>query len=221
MSRKTTEGRMAQRVAEREGDGTARAGRPQSVSTEHMLLEARRQVSEVGVADFSVRELAKALGLVPGTIHARFGNKHELLALLYLQRIDVAEEMLANLPGEALRDVTALLEHMSPHLSTLRREFVLHFEGNGRSGPRLRPASWTELKSAFRAFAELLYERFREAAANEGVEVVRSTQATRLLWNLASTMDSVRSSVAFEHADASYRAFIGRGLLATLGAPGA
>ena len=40
-----------------------RSGRPQSVSTEVMLAQARRMVSEDGVAEFSVRELAKALGL--------------------------------------------------------------------------------------------------------------------------------------------------------------
>ncbi len=203
-------------MVDREGDSAPKAGRPQSVSTEHMLIEARRQVSEVGVADFSVRELAKALGLVPGTVHARFGNKHELLALLYLQRIDAAQEMLAELPADALQSVGALLAHMSPHLSTLRREFVLHFEGNGRSGPRLRTASWESLKSAFRELAEQLYERFREAAGNEGVTAVEGTQATRMFWTLASSMDSVRSSVAFEHGDASYRAFVARGLLTSL-----
>jgi AcrR family transcriptional regulator len=183
-----------------------------------MLVEARRQVSEVGVADFSVRELAKALGLVPGTVHARFGNKHQLLALLYLQRINAVQELLADLPGEALCNVNALLEHTAPHLSTLRREFVLHFEGNGRFGPRLRNASWEDLKSSFRALAEQLYERFREAAANEGVAVVRGTQAVRLFWTLASTMDSARSAVAFDHADGSYRRFVARSLLASLAA---
>lgn len=181
-----------------------------------MLVEARRQVSEVGVADFSVRELAKALGLVPGTVHARFGNKHQLLALLYLQRIEAARDMLADLPAAALCDVNALLEHMSPHLSTLRREFVLHFEGNGRSGPRLRSSSWEELKSSFRGLAEQLYACFREAAGNEGIEVVESLEATRLFWTLASTMDSVRSSVAFDHADSSYRRLVAHSLLASL-----
>jgi AcrR family transcriptional regulator len=203
-------------MAEPAAEEPPRAGRPQSVSTEQMLVEARRQVSEVGVADFSVRELAKALGLVPGTVHARFGNKHQLLALLYLQRIDAAREMLAGLPEEALCSVAALLEHMSPHLSMLRREFVLHFEGNGRSGPRLRSASWEELKSSFRGLAEQLYACFREAAGNEGVKVVEGTHATRLLWTLASTTDSVRSSVAFDHPDSSYRRFVARSLLASL-----
>ncbi len=198
----------------------SRAGRPQSVTTARMLAEARRLVSEVGVAEFSVRELAKELGLVPGTIHARFGNKHELLALLYLQRIKAAEETLDCLPPQARHDVAAFLETMSPHLSTLRREFALHFEGDGVGGPRLDNATWTSLKTSFRGLSECIYERFREAAANEGVEVIGGSQARRLVWTLASTMDSVRSSMTFDHADTSYRRFVARSLLAALTAGG-
>jgi AcrR family transcriptional regulator len=196
----------------------AKAGRPQSVTTPQMLAEARRLVEAVGVADFSVRELAKALGLVPGTIHARFGNKHELLALLYLQRVDMAEVMLAELTPPVLKDVAALLEELSPSLSTLRREFVLHFEGDGHSIPPLSAETWNALKTSFRVLVEQIYERFREAAANEGVRLIGGTQARRLVWTLASTMDSARSSVAFEHADASYRRFVARSLLAALAA---
>lgn len=195
-----------------------KAGRPQSVSTPQMLAEARSLVERVGVAEFSVRELAKSLGLVPGTIHARFGNKHELIALLYLQRVEMAKVLIAELPPEATHDVAALLEALSPHLSILRREFVLHFEGDGRSIPRLRGTTWDSLKTSFRVLVERIYERFREAAANEGVRLIGGTQAKRLVWTLASTMDSARSSVAFEHADASYRRFVARSLLAALAA---
>ncbi len=182
-----------------------------------MLAEARRQVSEVGVSDFSVRELAKALGLVPGTIHARFGNKQELLALLYLQRISQAQELLENLPDSALADVSSLLEVTSPDLSLLRREFVLHFEGNGPARPRLDSTTWDALKVSFRSLSDRLYDRFREAAANEGVAVVGGTQAKRLLWTMSSMMDSQRSALAFDHADANYRRFVARSLLAALG----
>jgi AcrR family transcriptional regulator len=196
----------------------ARAGRPQSVSTPVMLAEARSLVERVGVVDFSVRELAKSLGLVPGTIHARFGNKHELIALLYLQRVEVARLMIAELPQESTRDVASLLEAVSPHLSILRREFVLHFEGDGRSGPRLRAATWEALRTSFRPLGEGIYERFREAAANEGVRLIGGTQAKRLVWTLASTMDSARSSMTFEHPDASYRRFVARAMLRALAA---
>jgi AcrR family transcriptional regulator len=196
----------------------AKAGRPQSVTTPQMLAEARRLVEAVGVADFSVRELAKSLGLVPGTIHARFGNKHELLALLYLQRIEMAEVMLAELTPSALKDVTALLAELSTSLSTLRREFVLHFEGDKHSIPPVSPETWNALKTSFRLLSEQIYERFREAAANEGVRLIGGTQAKRLVWTLASTMDSARSSVAFGHADASYCRFVARSLLAALAA---
>jgi AcrR family transcriptional regulator len=196
-----------------------RSGRPQSVSTEVMLAEARRMVSEVGVAEFSVRELAKALGLVPGTIHARFGNKHELLAGLYLQRIGMVCEFLDTLPDSALTDVTSLLEAVSPHLSMLRHEFVLHFENDGKSRPHLRAATWDDMKTSFKVMSDRCYELFRQAAANEGVTVIGGTQAKRLLWTVSSTQDSTRSAAAFDHADASYRRFVARGLLAALATP--
>ena len=127
----------------------AKAGRPQSVTTPRMLSEARRLVDEVGAADFSVRVLAKSLGLVPGTIHARFGNKHELLALLYLQRIEMVEVILTELPPAASNNVASLLDELSPHLSTLRREFVLHFEDDGYSAPSLSSESWNALRTSF------------------------------------------------------------------------
>jgi AcrR family transcriptional regulator len=186
------------------------------VSTEVRLAEARRMVSEVGVAEFSVRELAKALGLVPGTIHARFGNKHELLAGLYLQRIGMVCEMLDELPDSSLADVTSLLEAVSPHRSMLRHEFVLHFENDGKSRPHLRASTWDDMKASFKMMADRCYELFRQAAANEGVSVIGGTQAKRLLWTVASTQDSSRSAVAFDHADMSYRRFVARGLLAAL-----
>lgn len=195
-----------------------RAGRPQSVSSDAILNEARRLVSRVGVAGFSVRELAKAVGIVPGTIHARFGNKHELLAALYIQRIQSTQQLLDDLAPDALTDVCALLEATSPSLSTLRREFVLHLEGDGVSSPTLRPETWTSLRTSFRALADQLYKRFRSAAAAEGVRVVDGTRARRLVWTTASTLDSRRSAMAFSHADVSYRRFVATSLLRALAA---
>jgi AcrR family transcriptional regulator len=184
-----------------------------------MLAEARRMVSEVGVVEFSVRELAKALGLVPGTIHARFGNKDELLAGLYLQRIGVVCELLDALPDTSLVDITSLLEAVSPHLSMLRHEFVLHFENDGKTRPHLRTSTWDDMKSSFKMMSDRCYELFRQAAASEGVAVIGGTQAKRLLWTVASTQESTRSAAAFDHADASYRRFVARGLLAALATP--
>ena len=193
-----------------------RTGRPPLVSTEEMLAEAAARVSDVGASEFSIRELAKALNLVPGTIHARFGTKQELLAVLYLRRISKAQEMLASLPSSVLADVSSLLEATSPDLSMLRREFVLHFEGNGRARPRLQAATWDALKVSFRELLDRFYDCFRDAAANEGVTIVGGTQAKRLLWTVASTVDSRRSAVAFGHTDQNYRRFVGKSLLSAL-----
>lgn len=194
----------------------SRAGRPQSVSSDAILTEARRLVSEVGVADFSVRELAKTIGVVPGTIHARFGNKHELLATLYLQRIAATQEVLDDLQPADLVDVATFLEAISSRLSTLRREFVLHFEGDGVSGPRLQPQTWDSLKTSFGAFADQLYKRFRSAAAAEGVRVIGGAKARRFVWTAASTLDSPRGAMAFSHTDASYRRFVAKLLVEAL-----
>lgn len=195
---------------------TSRAGRPQSVSSEAILAEARRLVSSAGVAGFSVRELAKALGIVPGTIHARFGNKHELVAALYLQRIEEARHVLDDLPPEAVADVSSFLDAIAPSLSTLRREFVLHFEADGLSGPHLEPKTWAALRDSFQALSDRLYRRFRAAAASEGVRVVDGSKARRLVWTAASTLDSPRGSTAFSHADTGYRRFVATSLLRAL-----
>jgi AcrR family transcriptional regulator len=196
-----------------------RAGRPRSVSSEAILAEARRQLAAGGVSDFSVRELAKALGIVPGTIHARFGNKHELLAALYLQRIGEAEAVLAGLPDRA-RGVGSLLDAIAPSLSTLRREYVLHFEGDRHRGPHLQPETWSALEASFRRLSERLYGRFRTAAAHEGITVVDGSKARRLVWTAASTLDSPRGAAAFHHTDPGYRRFVATSLLRALATSG-
>ncbi len=181
-----------------------------------MLAEASRIVADVGVSEFSVRELAKALGLVPGTIHARFGNRDELLGLLYLQRIAATRDVLDQLTSADLADVTCFLKATSAHLAGLRHDYVLHFESLGNSRARLQESTWLAIKMSFRALIERCYERFAEAAANEGVIVIGGTQARRLLWTQASTMDSARAALTFEHTDANYRRFVARALLSAL-----
>jgi AcrR family transcriptional regulator len=197
-------------------NGATKAGRRPAVSTDSMLAEASRIVATVGVAKFSVRELAKSLDLVPGTIHARFGNRDELLGLLYLQRIALTNDALDALTPADLSDVASFLSAMSGHLAALRHDYVLHFENMGNSRARLQLATWDSLKTSFRTLIGRCYERFAEAAANEGVTVVRGTQPTRLLWTQASTMNSVRAAMTFEHTDANYRRFVARSLLAAL-----
>ena len=186
------------------------------MSSDDILREARRLVSKVGVVQFSVRELAKALGVVPGTIYARFGNKHELLAALYLQRIASTQQLLGELRPADLADVASYLAAIAPNLSALRREFVLYFEGDGISGPRLQPQTWHSLKTSFGAFAADLYKRFRTAAAAEGVDVVNGSKARRLVWMTASTLDSPRGATAFSHTDHGYRRFVAQSLLHAL-----
>jgi AcrR family transcriptional regulator len=197
-------------------NAAAKAGRRTAVSTASMLEEAARIVAAVGVAKFSVRELAKALDLVPGTIHARFGNRDELLGLLYLQRIALTNDKLEALGPADLTDVASFLSAMSGHLAALRHDYVLHFENMGNSRARLQLATWEALRDAFRALIERCYARFTEAAANEGVVVSGGGHAMRLLWTQTSTMDSVRAAMTFEHTDANYRRFVARSLLAAL-----
>ena len=204
----------------REPGRSGRAGRPRSVPSEVILSEARRQVDAVGVNEFSVRELAKAVGLVPGTILARFGNRDELLAELYLQRIVHVERLLDDPGGEATKDVASFLRVLSPPLSQLRYEFVMHIERDGIARPHLTPETWERLRTSFARLSVRLHACFRQAAEAEGVKVVGGSQARRLVWTVASTIDSGRTALAFSHADASYRRFAGRVLLDALAADG-
>jgi AcrR family transcriptional regulator len=199
--------------------GASKAGRRPAVSTASMLAEASRIVATVGVTKFSVRELAKALDLVPGTIHARFGNRDELLGVLYLQRIALTQQALDALTPADLADTASFLAAMSGHLAALRHDYVLHFENLGNTRARLQVSTWETLKVGFRELIERCYERFGEAAANEGVKLTNSTHAKRLLWTQASTLVSARAAKTFEHTDANYRRFVARSLLSALAEP--
>jgi len=195
-----------------------RAGRPQLVSSSEILAEARRMVTRMGVDDFSVRELAKSLGLVPGTIHARFGNKDELLAQLYIHGIDSARQVLEDVP---VTDVAGYLGTLSHHLPALRREFVMHFERDRASPAHLSAPTWTQLREAFSLLSDTVYRRFREAAAAESVTVMDGSAAERLVWTVSSTLDSVRSELAFGHSEDDYRNFVAQVLLTALADPNA
>ena len=200
-------------------NSASKTGRRPVVSTANMLSEASKIVATVGVARFSVRELAKALDLVPGTIHARFGNRDELLGLLYLQRIALTNDALDALTPADLTDAASFLSAMSGHLAALRHDYVLHFENLGNTRARLQVDTWESLKTGFRTLIERCYDRFAEAAAHEGVRVSHDSHAKRLLWTQASTMDSVRAALTFEHTDANYRRFVARSLLSALSKP--
>jgi AcrR family transcriptional regulator len=193
-----------------------RAGRPQLVSSDEILAQARRMVSAVGVDDFSVRELAKSLGLVPGTIHARFGNRDELLAQLYIQRLHSCRLII-----EAARpaDVLDYLEVLSQHLPALRREFILHFERDRVTGPNLSVETWSALKAAFTQLSSVVYQRFSEAAAAESVAVLSGPAAQRLVWTVASALDWVRYEDAFSYREDEYRRFVAHTLLTSLAQP--
>ncbi len=193
--------------------------RPRSTTSAHIIDQARRLVEQVGVAEFSVRELAKSLGLAPGTIHARFGNKDELLARLYLERVQASCRLLDDLDPSSCVDVASYLESVATHLPALRRDFVLYFERSRPSGPHLSVKTWERLETEFRLLSGKVYQRFREAARAESVRVTAGSDAERLLWTVASTLDSARADVAFSHSEAGYRQFAARALLAGLRRP--
>jgi AcrR family transcriptional regulator len=173
-------------------------------------------VSTVGIDEFSVRELAKSLGLVPGTIHARFGNRDELLAQLYIQRLDSCRLVIEDARPA---DVLDYLEILSQHLPALRREFILHFERDRVTGPNLSAKTWSELKVVFTQLSNTVYQGFREAAAAESVAVLNGPAAQRLLWTVASALDWVRYEDAFSYREDEYRRFVARTLLTSLAQP--
>src|SRR4030081_3569027 len=90
------------------------AGRPNVVSADTVLAAAGELLDAKGWFAFSVRQLAKQLGVAPGTIYRRFGNKDELVARVYVARIDEACTFVEGLEPEATRSMAQLLATIAP-----------------------------------------------------------------------------------------------------------
>lgn len=197
------------------------SSRTRGPETGDVLAAARAMIATIPVGEFSVRELAKSMGVVPGTIYARFGSKDELLAQVFLERID---QLLGELGAGELEPVDTLEEFVavfSPRISRIRLEFELHFMHEAAGAPAVTPETWKELRARFAVLSRALYTQFAKLASAEGVTLAQSSMARRLMWNVLASITIPQSDVAYRHSNLAYRRFVTTALLNALAAPGA
>jgi AcrR family transcriptional regulator len=174
-------------------------------------------LTEVPFADFSVRELAKKLGVVPGTIYARFGTKDELLVQLYIQTLDRVSDLLdAFAVTPDVRVVDAVRE-IAPAVGKLQRDFGTYFDAFPHGRDSVRPGTWDRLQSHFQRMSRKLHATISAAAANEGVKLVGGSLAERLMWTLVTSVSRQRTATAYGHSNANYERFVAQSLLTALG----
>jgi AcrR family transcriptional regulator len=189
------------------------------ISDETILAAAGHLLDAKSWFAFSVRELAKQLGLAPGTIYARFGNKDELVAKVYLARIDEACAFMDSLAGDATRSMPQLLATVAPTVARLRRDFELQFERPETHESHVQAATWDELQSHFRRLTGKLHGRVCEAAAKEGIALTSGSQAERFVWAMLASCGTGRTAFAFGHRNESYYRFVAHSLLMALRSP--
>jgi AcrR family transcriptional regulator len=195
------------------------ANRGRTIDNDEVIEAARVMLLSVNVGEFSVRELAKSMGLVPGTIYARFGTKDELLAQLYLARLEAMMRRVDAIDPQQITTMDGLVAELAPEVGKLRHEFEIHFMRDAAPKPAVRDETWGVLQERFRVLSRKLYAQVRRVAANEGVTVVTGSVARRYVWAALASVPIGQSDVAYRHRNSSYRRFVSRSLLAALAAP--
>lgn len=198
--------------AERKG-----RGRPQAVTSEEVLDAARKMLSEKSAASFSIRRLADSLSVTPGVLHARFGTKNELLARVYLSRLQELHQQFLRRP-EGGGTLEELLRDLSLPLSDLREDFALRFEVEGGPAQGVSSTTWKELREAYLKLVHRVYLLIGRAAAAEGHALIGGSLAERLAWSLLSSGTSERNARVYGHRNAAYFRFLARSVVAALGA---
>jgi AcrR family transcriptional regulator len=177
-------------------------------------------LADVPFADFSVRELAKTLGVVPGTIYARFGTKDELLVQLYIQTLDRVSDRLDAFAVTPEVTVVDAVAEIAPTVGKLQRDFGTYFDAFPQGRESVQQATWARLQSRFQRLSRKLHTTVSAAAANEGVTLVRGTLAERLMWTLVTSVSRQRTATAYGHRNVSYERFVAQALLTALRADG-
>jgi AcrR family transcriptional regulator len=173
-------------------------------------------LAEVPFHDFSVRELAKALGVVPGTIYARFGTKDELLVQLYIQTLDGVSDMLDGFEVTPAVTVVDAVRAIAPSVGRLQRDFGTYFDAYPQGRESVREATWGRLQSRFQRMSRKLHATISAAAANEGVTLVSGSLAERLMWTLVTSVSRQRTATAYGHRNANYERFVAQSLVTAL-----
>jgi AcrR family transcriptional regulator len=190
------------------------------VTNEAILAATQAMLVDVPFVDFSVRELAKVLGVVPGTIYARFGTKDELLVQLYIQKIDGVSDFLDELEVTAAVTVLDAVRAIAPVVGKLQRDFGTHFDAYPQGRGSVQDTTWDTLQSRFQRMSRKLHATVSAAAVNEGVAVSSGTLAERLMWTLVTSVSRQRTATAYGHRNANYERFVAQALLTALRSAG-
>lgn len=141
---------------------TARVGRPRDPSVERRLLDAARQeLSERGVAGFSVRSVAQRAGVARSSLLLRWPEQDSLIldAIDSLRLQDVPE-----MPGLLREDLALLLSLVAEQMGPERMDLLMRVMADARQSPGLLAKYQERLLIPVAA----LFDEVLEAAVERG-----------------------------------------------------
>jgi AcrR family transcriptional regulator len=133
-------------------------------SDDRVLLAAARQFREQGYAATTLRDIARAAGMLPGSLHYRYSTKEDILAALMERAIDrlIAGVLGASAAGanplERLR--LAIIEHVKILLSREDSVYVLLYDWRS-----LSPAAERAIERQRRRYEQFADDLLAQAAA--------------------------------------------------------
>jgi AcrR family transcriptional regulator len=138
-------------------------------SEEQVLLAAAKLFREHGYAATSVRDIARAAGMLPGSLHYRYASKEDVLAALMERAIDRLIEGVLRAssagatPLERLR--LAIIEHVKILLSGEDSVYVLLYDWRS-----LSPSAERAIVRHRRRYEQFADELLAQAAASVSVK---------------------------------------------------
>jgi AcrR family transcriptional regulator len=136
---------------------------------DRVLQVAARLFREQGYAATSLRDVARAAGMLPGSLHYRFATKEDILAALMERAIDrliegvIAASTKGTTPLERLR--LAMIEHVRILLSREDSVYVLLYDWRS-----LSPAVERAIARQRRRYEQFADELLAQAAASASLK---------------------------------------------------
>ena len=138
-------------------------------SDDRVLQAAARQFREHGYAATTLRDIARAAGMLPGSLHYRYASKEDILAALMERAIDrliegvLSASTAAADPLERLR--LAMVEHVRILLSREDSVYVLLYDWRS-----LSPTAERAIEKQRRRYEQFAAELLAQAAAHAQVQ---------------------------------------------------
>jgi TetR/AcrR family transcriptional regulator, cholesterol catabolism regulator len=121
-------------VAKRAATGTERV--PKKSRQQRLFEEAVQLFNKQGYAGTSIRDLADAVGILPGSVYAHIDGKHTILVRLVEHGIDQYLAGSANLTGTAEEQLCALIDaHLSVIAANVDLALVVFHQWRHIEGP--------------------------------------------------------------------------------------